>query len=44
MTIVVPDVEILVPGCENTGPWMCNIVSGSAAGKVMDIFELFVKT
>jgi hypothetical protein len=34
-----PDVEVLVPRCGSTGPWMCQIVSGNAAGKVRDIFE-----
>ena len=29
-----PDAKVLVPGCESTGPWMCQIESGNAAGKV----------
>ena len=34
-----PDVKVLGLGCESTGPWMCQIVSGSGAGKARDIFE-----
>jgi hypothetical protein len=37
--VLVPDVKVLVPGYGNTGPRMCQIVSGNAAGKVRDIFE-----
>ena len=39
MKILVPDVKVLVLGCGFTGPWMCQIWSGNAAGKVRTIFE-----
>jgi hypothetical protein len=32
--VLAPDVEVLFPGCRSTGPWMCQIVSEKAAGKV----------
>ena len=35
--------KVLVTGCGSTGPWMCQIVSGNAAGKVRDIFEKKLK-
>ena len=38
MKVLVPDGNVLVPGCGSTGPWMCQIVSGKAARKVRDIF------
>jgi hypothetical protein len=37
--VLVPDVKLLVSRCGSTGPWMCQIVSRMAAGKVGDIFE-----
>ena len=37
--VLVPDVKVLVPRCGSTGPWICHIVPGNAAGKVKDIFE-----
>ena len=37
--VLVPDVKVLVPGCGSTGPRMCQIGSGNAAGKVGNIFE-----
>ena len=39
VNVLIPDVKVMFPGCGSIGPWMCQIVSGNAVGKGMDIFE-----
>ena len=40
--VLVLDVKVLVPGCGSTAPWVCQLWSGNAAGRVMNIFEKYL--